>query len=309
MSSIKELWVEKYRPKRISDYIFQQPSHELQIKQMLSERSITHLLLSGVQGSGKTSLAFILVNELEVNQEDVLIINSSDENSVDVIRDKIKGFASSFAWGDFKVVILEEADYITPNGQAVLRRVMEEYVNNVRFILTCNYEHRIIPAIKSRCQHYKFKTPDKNDVTEAVAKILIQEKVNFNIDVLDKYVSVGYPDIRKIINTLQQHTVDATLADVTIQEKESDYKFEILDLLEKDNWPAIRNLVCSNIEGEEWESMYRFFYENLDKSPKFNITDNWEAAIVIVSDHLYKDALVADREINFAACTIRLGQI
>jgi len=226
-----------------------------------------------------------------------------------VIRDKIKGFASSFAWGDFKVVILEEADYITPNGQAVLRRVMEEYVNNVRFILTCNYEHRIIPAIKSRCQHYKFKTPDKNDVTEAVAKILIQEKVNFNIDVLDKYVSVGYPDIRKIINTLQQHTVDATLADVTIQEKESDYKFEILDLLEKDNWPAIRNLVCSNIEGEEWESMYRFFYENLDKSPKFNITDNWEAAIVIVSDHLYKDALVADREINFAACTIRLGQI
>lgn len=304
-----KLWVERYRPKTVDEYIFHDASHRASIEQMIADGTIPHLLFSGVQGSGKTTIALVLINELNVDPTDVLTINASDENSVDVMRDKIKSFVSTFAMGDFKIVHLEEADYITGNGQAVLRRMMEEYADSARFILTCNYENKIIPAVKSRCQQFRFQKHDIEEVTESVAKILLKEKIKFDLDDLDNYVRVGYPDIRKIINMLQQNSQNGHLAPINADGEAGDYKFELLDLISNDDWFKARKLTCGEVAAEEWEDVYRFLYENIDKSTKFSKTEKWEEAIVIIAEHLYKHSLVADPEINAAAMFIRLGQV
>lgn len=306
---IEQLWMERYRPRSLDEYVFHDEKQQQAFTKMVENKSIPHLLLSGVQGSGKTSIAKILISECEVDETDVLIINASDENSVDVIRNKIKGFITTYAMGDFKIVLLEEADYITPNGQAVLRVILEEYSDVARFILTCNYENKIIPAIRSRCQHYRFKAADRNDVAEYLATILIQEKVKFDIQTLDKYISVGYPDIRKIVNLAQQHTHNGILQSPSSQGEAGDYKFEFIDLIQHDKWSKARELVCQNATAEEWEEIYRFLYENLNRIPKFEKHERWEEGIIIVAEHLYKHTLSADPEICMAACLIRLGQV
>jgi DNA polymerase III delta prime subunit len=304
-----KLWVEKYRPQTLDDYVFHDENQRSAIESMIADGSIPHLLLSGVQGSGKTTLALIIIKALGVDKMDVLTLNASDENSVDVMREKIKAFISTYAMGDFKVVHLEEADYVSLAGQAVLRRMMEEYADSARFILTCNYENKIQPAIKSRCQHFRFTKHDITDVTENVAQILLQEHVKFDLDLLDKYVRVGYPDIRKIINLLQQNSRTGTLMPLSSESEAGDYKFKLLEHIEVDDWFAARKLACGEVAAEEWEGVYRFLYENLDKAPKFTTHEKWEAGIVIVADHLYKHSIVADPEINAAAMFIRLTQV
>ena len=306
---LQKLWVEKYRPNHLEDYIFQNTNQKLSFAKMIADKSIPHLLLSGVQGTGKTTMAMLLINELELDDTDVLIINASDENNVDTIRDKLKSFVATFALGPFKVVLLEEADYITPQGQAVLRRLMEEYTDSARFILTCNYEHKIVPAIQSRCQHYRFKSFDKDDIAERVVNILATEHVKFSLEMIDKYVAAGYPDVRKIIQLLQQNSIDGVLSEPTSDGEVGDYKFELLDLIERDSWFEIRKMLCGQVAAEEWEDVYRFLYENMHKSAKFSNQDKWEAGIVIVADHLYKHGIVADPEINAAAMFIRLTQV
>lgn len=309
MNNKHKLWVEKYRPTTLDEYIFHDENQRVAFTKMIEEGTIPHLLLTGVQGSGKTAISLILIHELHIDPTDVLTINASDENSVDVIRDKIKSFVSTFSMGEFKVVHLEEADYITANGQAVMRRLMEEYADNARFILTCNYENKIIPAIKSRCQHFRFQKHDVDEITEKAAKILLHEKVKFDLDLLDKYVRVGYPDIRKIINSLQQNSHSGVLMPMVSEGGSGDYKFELLNLIENDDWQAARKLTCEQVTAEEWEDVYRFLYENLASSSKFKARDKWEGGIVIIADHLYKHALVADPELNAAAMYIRLGQL
>ncbi len=257
-----KLWVEKYRPQTVDEYIFHDNAQKTAVMKMIADKSIPHLLLSGVQGSGKTTLAQILINEMDVDETDVITINASDENSVDTIRDKIKSFITTFAMGEFKIVHLEEADYITPNGQGVMRRMMEEYSDTARFILTCNYENKIIPAVKSRCQQFRFKAGDKVDIAEYAAGILMAEKVKFDLDTLDKYIAIGYPDVRKIVNLLQQYTSDGVLS-LPLSDKEAgDYKFKLLDFIERDKWLDARLLCCENVVAEEWEEVYRFLYEN-----------------------------------------------
>jgi DNA polymerase III delta prime subunit len=307
--ALEKLWVEKYRPQVLKEYVFHDEKQQQAFSKMVEQKSIPHLLLSGVQGTGKTTIARILINECDVEETDILIINASDENSVDVIRDKIKGFITTYALGDFKVILLEEADYITPNGQAVLRVLMEEYSNEARFILTCNYENKIIPAIRSRCQHFRFKAGDRDDISEYVATILIREKVKFDLQTLDKFISIGYPDIRKIVNTMQQHTHGGVLTIPSPQGEDGDYKYELLDLIQLDKWVKMREIICGNVSGEEWEDLYRFLYENLYRAPKFENTQRWEEGIIIVADHLYKHTLSADPEINAAAMFIKLGQL
>lgn len=304
-----KLWVEKYRPTNLNNYVFHDESQRVAFSRFVKDKTIPHLLLSGVQGSGKTTISQILINELNLEPTDVMVINASDENSVDDMRGKIKSFITTFAMGPFKVVHLEEADYITPNGQGILRRFMEEYADQARFILTCNYDNKIIPPIKSRCQHFRFKAGNKEDITEYAAKILLAEGVGFDLPTLDKYISVGYPDIRKIVNLLQQNTHNNKLVASILETNDSDYKFALLGFLEQDNWKAAREIVCKNVIAEEWEGVYRFLYENLDKAPKFKVQDKWEAGIVVIADHLYKHTICADPEINAAAMFIRITQL
>jgi DNA polymerase III delta prime subunit len=305
MSELKQLWVEKYRPATIDEYIFQDKQQQIAILNFVADETIPHLLLSGVQGTGKTSLAFMLLNELDVDPSDVLKINASDENSVDVMRDKIKNFVSTWASGDYKIVVLDEADYISHNGQAVLRRMMEEFSDAARFIITCNYEHKILPAVKSRCQHFHFKSFPKDKIIDRVTEILLNESVIFEPHLVEKYVVAGYPDIRKIIHLLQQNTVAGELKASNV-ESSSDWKFGLLDLLESDSWQQIRTLLCSTVVDDEWEDVYRFLYENIHKVPRFNEQSQWDEAIVIIADHLYKHSVVSMPDINAAAMFIKL---
>ncbi|RLD77522.1 MAG: hypothetical protein DRJ15_13365 [Bacteroidetes bacterium] len=311
MKQTSTLWCEKYRPQSISDYIFHDDTHKKIITRMISDGIIPHLLLSGLQGAGKSTLAKLLCVELDLDPLDVLHINASDENSVDIMRDNIKNFISTFAIGKYKVVILDEADYISQPGQAILRHMLENENNDVRFILTCNYENKIIQPLKSRLQQLRFKAPNVNDITELAATILVSEDVTFDLDTLDAYVSVCYPDIRKTINVLQQHTINSALLSPTSNTSEStDYKFALLDLIESGNWIQARILVCDNVIGEEWYDLYKFLYENLEKSPKFKAGNkNWEQGMLLIAEHAYKHELIAAPEINASALLIQLSMI
>lgn len=309
MKNLSRIWAEKYRPTSLKDYVFHDSKQKKALLGYVEQGSIPHLLLSGVQGSGKTTLSRLLITELNVDETDVLVINGSDENNVETVRDKIKSFVTTFPVGEFKVVRIEEFDYFTLNGQAILRGLMEDYEEVARFILTCNYENKIMPAIKSRCQQFRFKAMDKDDIAEYVAKILLSETIKFDIDTLDTYVSVGYPDIRKIVNLVQQYSTDGELEPYQSDDETGDYKFKLLEMMKLDQWDDIRQLLCDNVAAEEWEEVYKFLYENLRKCPKFSLAGKWEEGIVIVADHLYKHAMYADPEINAAAMFIRLKQI
>ena len=303
------LWTEKFRPTTLKDYIFHDDAQRASIERMVADGTIPHLLLSGIQGSGKTTLAKVLINELDIDEMDTLILNASDENSVDTMREKIKNFISSMAMGTFKVVLLDEADYISLQGQGILRNMMETYNEQARFILTCNYDNKIIPQIKSRSQQFKFSKGNKVDITEFVAKILIKEKVKFDLELLDKYVDVGYPDVRKIINMLQQNSNNGVLQAPQTDEETGDYKFKLLELMGSNDWTAVRKIACENVTDGEWEDLYKFLYENLQDSPKFVDQKKWDQGIILIAEHLYKHAMVADPEINAAALFIQLEQI
>ena len=208
----KSLWVESYRPNTVEGYVFRDNHQKKQVATWIKEKSIPHLLLSGAAGIGKTTLAKLLIHEIGIESYDVLEINASRTNSVDDVRDKITNFVSMIPFGPFKVVLLDEADYLSPNAQAALRGVMEQFSDTARFILTCNYPNRIIPAIHSRCQGFHFEKIDQNEFTARVATILVEENVDFDLDTLDTYVKVTYPDLRKCINMVQQNVNEGKLA-------------------------------------------------------------------------------------------------
>lgn len=305
---MKELWVEKYRPKTVDGYVFRDGHQRKQIETWIKEKSIPHLLLSGSAGIGKTTLAKILIHELGIEDFDVLEINASRTNSVDDVRDKITNFVSMIPFGPFKVVLLDEADYLSPNAQAALRGVMEEYHATARFILTCNYPNRIIPAIHSRCQGFHVEKTDQTEFTARVATILIDENVEFDLDTLDSYVRATYPDLRKCINLVQQNVHDGNLsAPETGDSGQSDWKIKMVELFKAGNIIAARKLVCASARPEEMEEIYRWMYDNLDVFASEEETK--DTALLIIKQGLVDHALIADPEINLAATLVKLARL
>lgn len=310
MSVLHKLWCEKYRPRDVEEYIFQDKAQKTAFIKMIINQSIPHLLLSGIQGTGKTSLAKLLITELDVDESDLLTINASDETSVDMVRDKIMPFITSFAVGNFKVVLLEEADSMSPTAQKALKFILEEYADVVRFIFTCNQEHKIIPPIKSRCQQFRFKSHSAIQVEALLQTILDAENVAFNDELVSTYVALCYPDIRKTIQMVQQYSSTGTLAEVQGTSENSDYKFKLLEHIEADSWYAIRDDVLPIIQVEDWEDAYKFIYENLHRSPKLAADlPSMKNAIVTIAEYLYRHTLCADPVINASALVIRLDEI
>ena len=304
---MKDLWVEKYRPNTVNGYVFRDDHQRKQIATWIKDKSIPHLLLSGAAGIGKTTLAKILIHELGIEDYDVLEINASRTNSVDDVRDKITNFVSMIPFGPFKVVLLDEADYLSPNAQAALRGVMEEYHSTARFILTCNYPNRIIPALHSRCQGFHVERTDLTEYTARVATILVEENVEFNLETLDSYVRVAYPDLRKCINLVQQNVNEGTLAAPSKGDQgEADWKFDMVELFKAGKITEARKLLCGKVRAEEMEEIYRWLYDNIEI---FGDTTKQDTAILIIKQGLVDHTLVADSEINLAAVLIKLARL
>jgi DNA polymerase III delta prime subunit len=305
---MKQLWVEQYRPKDIDGYVFRDEAQREQVKQWIKEASIPHLLFSGAAGIGKTTLAKILINALNIDEYDVLEINASRENNVDNVRNNITSFVSTMPFGDFKIVLLDEADYLSPNAQAALRGVMEEYAQTARFILTCNYPHKIIPALHSRCQGFHIEKVDHTEFTARAATVLVTEGVEFDLDVLDSYVKATYPDLRKCLNLLQMNSVDNKLKSPSESNSgTADYKLAMVDLFKAGKIREARTLLCSQARPEEMEEIFRWMYDNLDLFSK--TVEGQDEAISIIRKGAASASLVADQEINLSATFTELIQI
>jgi len=302
------LWTEKYRPKTISEYVFKDNMQRKVVEQWIQEGSIPHLLFYGGAGTGKTTLAKVLVNDLGVQDADIMLINASRDNGIDLIRERITRFASTMPWGDYKVIILDEADYITPAGQAALRGVMEEYASVVRFILTCNKVNQIISPIKSRCQEFHITNQDQVDFTTRIAEILINEGIDVDLETIDFYVRATYPDLRKTINSVQQNITDGKLVSPDESaDLASDWKLQMVSLFRDKKLKEARILICKSATPEEYDDIYRFLYSNLDF---FGASDEeQDTAVIIIRNSMVKHTQIACPEINLSACMIELENI
>jgi len=305
---MKQLWVEQYRPRDIEGYVFRDEAQRDQVKQWIKAGSIPHLLFSGAAGIGKTTLAKILINALNIDAYDVLEINASRTNSVDDIRDSVVNFVSTMPFGDFKIVLLDEADYLSPNAQAALRGVMEEYSQTARFIMTCNYPHKIIPALHSRCQGFHIEKVDHTEFTARAATVLVTEGVEFDIDTLDSYVKATYPDLRKCLNLLQMNTVDLKLKRPSeTGTGTADYKLAMVDLFKSGKIREARTLLAAQARPEEMDEIFRWMYDNLDMWSK--TPEGQDEAILVIRKGLVNHVSCADAEINLSATLVELSQI
>lgn len=303
-----KLWTEVYRPKTIEGYVFRDENQRRQINNWIKEKSIPHLLLSGSPGIGKTTLAKVLLNEIGIEEYDILQINASRTNGVEEVRDLITNFVRMIPFGPVKVVLLDEADYLTHNAQAALRGVMEEYHETARFILTCNLPQKIMPAIHSRCQTFHVEKVDQTEFTARVATILITEEIEFDLDVLDTFVKVTYPDLRKCINLVQQNVQEKKL--IAPNESDAgqlDWRVNMVELFKAGKITEARELICAKAPPEEIGGIIRWLYDNVKLFGKDEETI--DQAIIIIKQGLIDHAIIGDPEINLAAVLIKLARL
>ena len=298
------LFVEKYRPVSLENYIGNDHL-KTKVSKYINTGDIPHLLLHGKAGTGKTTLAKLLVSNIDCDQ---MYINASDTNSVDTVRNQIKVFASSVGFKDLKVIILDECDFLTPNPQAALRNLMETFSKHCRFILTCNYVERIIDPIQSRCQSYQIIPPSKKEVAVHTSNILNTEGITYDNNDIVTMVNSSYPDIRRIINSIQRNVVDSNLVVDTESMVKNDYKLQVLEILQtQDKKNAFKNLrqLLADSQIRDYADLFRLLYDEIDSYGKGHIAE----VILTIAKYELSDAQVVDKEINAMAMLIEILNI
>ena len=306
---MKELWVEKYRPSTVDGYVFVDAAQREQVESWVRDKSIPHLMLSGSAGTGKTTLAKLLINELGVDEYDVMYANGSKEaRKVDWV-DKLISFCQTMPYGDFKVVLIDEADYMNPNSvQPALRNLMEDYSQTVRFILTCNFPYKVIAPLHSRCQGFHITKTDHTEFTARVATVLVTEGVEFDLDTLDSYIKATYPDLRKCLNLVQPNSQTGRLVPPSAADKSArDWKLDCVDLFKRGKVREARTVICQSSSPEETEEVFTWMYNNLDLWSQD--VEKQDQAIVIIRNGMSMIPLVADQEINLSATLVELCQL
>lgn len=306
---MNELWVEKYRPRDVDGYVFVDAAQREQVETWIKSGSIPHLLLSGAPGTGKTTLAKLLIHQLGIEEYDVMYVNGSKEGRKIEWIDKLIGFVQTMPFGKFKVVLVDEADYMNKDSvQPALRNLMEDYSNSVRFIFTCNYPQKIIQPLQSRLQGFHIAKTDHTEFTARVATVLVNEEVEFDLDVLDSYVKATYPDLRKCLNLCQQNSMTGKLTNPKDTDKGiGDWKLDCVHLFKTGKIREARALLCNQAQPEEMEEVFRWMYDNLElwgKTP-----EQQDAAIVVIRKGLVSHNSCADAEINLSATIIELTQL
>ena len=306
---MKELWIEKYRPKTIDGYVFVDDNQRQQVESWIRDGSIPNLLFSGSPGTGKTTLGKMLINELGVDEYDVLYANGSKEGRKIEWVDKLISFCQTMPFGKFKVVFIDEADYLNPNSvQPAMRNLMEDYSHSVRFILTCNYPNKIIPPLHSRLQQLHILKTDHTEFTARAATVLVTENVEFDIDTLDSYVRATYPDLRKCLQLLQQNSQTGALnAPNSTDRSVGDWKLDCVELFKAGKIREARTLICQQSTPEETEDIFRWMYDNLDLWT--TDVERQDQAIVIIRNGMANMPMVADQEINLSATLCELSRL
>lgn len=308
--SLNQLWVEKYRPQSITEYVFTDSQSQELVTHWLTEGMIPHVLLYGPPGTGKTTLAKILINNLGIDETDVLLVNGSKEGrKIDWLRTKLETFCSTMPFGIIKVVLIDEADYLNKDSvQPAMRSLMEDYSENVRFIMTCNYVNKIIPPLRSRCQEIKIEKTDITEFTARAATVLVAEGINFDLESLDRFVSATYPDLRKCLNLLQANSSSGQLRSQHETTKiTSDYMLEAVELFQSQRHREARDTICKNLRVDDVEHVYRWAYDNLGLWS--SSLEGQDQAIIIIGRGLVNHASSSDPEINLSATLTELISI
>ena len=302
---LHKLWVETYRPCTLNEIILASDHERATFTRIIQSGSLPNLLLTGTQGTGKTSMSQVLVRDLKLHPADVMKINCSDEK-IDGIRDKVKTFAYTMPMGSFKVVRLEEMDNLSMDAQKLLRVLIEEVSESCRFIATGNYLNRIIPALQDRFQMFRFELPDRDQVAARAVDVLTAENIEFDVEDVLKVVEAGYPSIRRVIHLLEQSSKTGTLV-IKGAEAVVDWKLQLLPLLEANDIKGARKLVCETATREELQDVYRFLYSNLQRSPKLKKKE--DEAVILIAQYQYQHQFVSDVEIQVAALFTELGAL
>jgi replication factor C small subunit len=306
---MNELWVEKYRPSTVDGYVFVDQTQREQVEAWIKNKSVPHLMFSGGPGTGKTTLAKMLINELGIDEYDVMFANGSKEARKIEWVDKLISFCQTMPYGTMKIVLIDEADYMNKDSvQPALRNLMEEYSHSVRFILTCNYPNKIIPPIRSRCQELHIPKTDHTEFTARVATVLVTEGVEFDLDTLDTYVKATYPDLRKCLNLSQQNSQGGRLIAPRETDKGvGDWKLDAVSLFKAGKIREGRTLICQQSTPEEVEDIFRWMYDSLDLwSADPEVQDR---AIIIIRNGYVNIGSVADQEINLSATLCELSSL